>query len=461
VTSTKGEPSVANVDVRARTVIGTDPEQGGPSRTVVAPPGLADRVRRQLPATLRTLIRPLGLYLASRLVVYAAIGVVIMLQVGASTRHFNVGWFPSHPTSHPLFEALGMWDGGWYLHIVSHGYDTQLHPVGAYLPSVAFFPLLPLVVKATAFVTGLKALHAGILTVFVTGAVASVCVWLFVRHLTDGPTADRATALWCFFPGAMTLSFIYSEGLLVILAVVCLYALMRQRWLVAGLAALLASATAPEGLALLGACAWAAGAALLHRPRTPSPVGLGPGAQATSELPKTSGVRRHRGRPWLALAAPVLAPIGFLAYMAYLWRRTGDITYWYWAEKSFWNGRFNPWTSTFGRVEQAYHMPGIPDYVVPSICLFVLVVAAAMLWHWKPPAVVTIYAALVMAFVISSGTLGVRPRFFMAAFPFVVALARPAKGPAFSALLGASATLLALLTLVIVAAVNTAWTFTP
>jgi hypothetical protein len=43
----------------------------------------------------------------------------------------------------------------------------------------------------------------------------------------------------------------------------------------------------------------------------------------------------------------------------------------------------------------------------------------------------------------------------------VVALARPAKGPAFSALLGASATLLALLTLVIVAAVNTAWTFTP
>jgi hypothetical protein len=356
-----------------------------------------------------------------------------------------------------------MWDGGWYLHIVSHGYDTQLHPVGAYLPSVAFFPLLPLLVKATAFVTGLKALHAGILTVFVIGAIASVCVWLFVRRLTDGPTADRATALWCFFPGAITLSLIYSEGLLVILAVVCLYALMRQRWLVAGVAALLAGAAAPEGLALFGACAWAAGAALLHRPRMPTPVGVGPGARATTELPETSVVTRGRGggRPWLALAAPALAPLGFLAYMAYLWRRTGDITYWYWAEKSFWNGRFNPWTSTFGRVEQAFHMPGIPDYLVPTICLFVLVVAAVMLWQWKPPAVVTIYAALVMAFVISSGTLGVRPRFFIAAFPFVVALARPAKGPAFSALLGASATLLALLTIIIIAAVNTAWTFTP
>jgi hypothetical protein len=66
-----------------------------------------------------------------------------------------------------------------------------------------------------------------------------------------------------------------------------------------------------------------------------------------------------------------------------------------------------------------------------------------------------------MAFVISSGTLGVRPRFLLVAFPFVVALARPVRGSAFSALLGASATILALLTLITTAAVNTAWTFTP
>jgi len=453
---------VADVDVPERTVIRTDLEPGLLRGLTAALPGLIDRARDRLPPTARLLVRPLGVYLASRLVVYAAIGVVIALHLGASNQHFNMGWFPDHSTSRPLFEALGMWDGGWYLHIVSHGYDTQLHPVGAYLPSVAFLPLLPLVVKATAFVTGLKALHAGILTAFVIGAVASVAIWLFVRYLTDGPTADRATALWCFFPGAFTLSFVYSEGLLVVLAVVCLYALMRQRWLLAGVAALLAGATAPAGLALVGACAWGAGAALLRRPQTPPVARLGPGALATTELPRTAVARVARPRrDWLALTAPLLAPLGFLAYMAYLWQRTGDITYWYWAERSFWDGRFNPYTSTIGRVIQAWHMPEIPDFLVPTICLFVLAAAAIMLWRWKPPAVVTIYAALVMAFVMSSGTLGVRPRFYIAAFPFVVAMARPAKGPAFSALLGASATLLALLTLVVVAAVNSAWTFTP
>ncbi len=440
-------------------MIGTRPQRNEVSEVSAPLSGSGGNGRDRLSPTVRSLVRPLGLYLASRLVVYAAIGVVIMLHLGLSTHHFNSYWFPPHSTSRPFFEALGMWDGSWYLHIASHGYDTQLHPVGAYLPSVAFLPLLPILVKTTAIVTGLTVLHAGILTVFVIGAMASVGVWLLVRHLTDESTADRATALWCFFPGAMTLSFIYAEGLLVILAVVCLYALLRRRWLVAGLAALLAGATAPEGLALVGACAWAAGAALLHRPRFAALEGLGPGAQATIERAPASTVQGQR--PWLALAAPLLAPMGFLAYQAYLWRRTGNLTYWYWAERSFWDGRFNPYTSTIGRAIQAWHMPGIFDYLVPTICLAVLAVAAIMLWRWKPPAVVTIYAALTIAFVICSGTLGVRPRFLLAAFPFVVALARPARGPVFSALLGASAALLALLTLVIVAAVNTAWTFTP
>ena len=90
-----------------------------------------------------------------------------------------------------------------------------------------------------------------------------------------------------------------------------------------------------------------------------------------------------------------------------------------------------------------------------------LVAAAILLWRWKPPAVVTIYAALAMAFVIASATLGPRPRFFIAAFPFVVALARPVNGPAFDALLGTSAALLALLTVITIAAINPALAFTP
>jgi hypothetical protein len=74
---------------------------------------------------------------------------------------------------------------------------------------------------------------------------------------------------------------------------------------------------------------------------------------------------------------------------------------------------------------------------------------------------VTIYAAVAMGLVLVSGPLGARPRFFIAAFPFVVALARPAKGIAFSALLGAAAGCLGLLTLIIVSGVTAAQAFTP
>jgi hypothetical protein len=415
---------------------------------------LAQRSRRAaegLRPALRAVARPLGLYLASRIVVAAAIGVVITLHIGLATQHFHGSSFPLNPPKGSLFEALGMYDGAWYMWIAAHGYTTQLHPLNwAASPSVAFLPLLPVILRITVFVTGLNILYAGVLTAFVIGAVASVCLWVFVRRITDARTADRATALWCFFPGAVTLSLVYTEGLLVVLAVVCLFALMRGRWLVAGLAAAAASATSPEGLALTACCAWAAAAAILrHRD--------GQERAADDE----TLARRPLGGRWSALVAPLLAPTGWITYQAYLWHRTGDITFWYRVENVFWKGGFHPLTATIDKARLALDHPGMPDYVVPTLGLFVLVAAAILLWRWKPPAVVTIYAAVAMGLVLVSGPLGARPRFFIAAFPFVVALARPAKGTAFSALLGAAAGCLGLLTLIIVSGVTAAQAFTP
>jgi hypothetical protein len=413
-------------------------------------------------ATARTLARPLGLYLASRVVVYAAIGVVTTLHLGISTQQFHGPW-PVNPPGHQLFEALGTWDGGWYIHIASHGYTTALHPPSSVTASTAFLPALPVLLRVAQFVTGANMLYTAVLTSFVIGAVASICVWLFVRHLTDTPTADRGTALWCFFPGAVTLSLVYTEGLLVVFAVVCLYALLRKRWLIAGLAAAGASATSPEGLALFACCAWAAGAAILARPAvTTLPGGEGSAASAAASADDPRPTTAESGwRRWSALTAPLLAPLGWLIYQAYLWRRTGDLTFWYQAEKRFFNGGFHPWTVTGQLVQRAIDQPGVPSYLIPSLGLLVLAAAAVALWYWKPPAIVTIYAAVTMALVLSSGVLGARPRFFVAAFPFVIALARPVRGPAFHALLGVSAGALGLLTLIIVSFLNGHLGFTP
>jgi hypothetical protein len=417
--------------------------------------------------------------------VAATIGVVYMLHLGLAQQQFNGPW-PVNPPGTPLFAALGMWDGSWYIRIAGHGYTTLLHPVDNFTPTVAFLPLLPVLLRIVNFLTGLNYLYAGVLLSFVVGAIASIGVWLLARRLTDAATADRATALWCFFPGAITLSMVYTEGLVAVLAVVCLFALMRKRWLIAGLAAAGASAAAPEGLALTACCVWAAGTAILAWPSRPALLGgselsvwdsqvvsgrrqaVDPGGEVADGNRGQDGrdrsATRFAGRPgrrWLALVAPILAPLGWIAYQTYLWRRTGDPTFWYQVENNFWHGGFHLWTATGDKARLAFEHPGVPDYLIPTLGLFVLAAAAILLWRWKPPAVVTIYAAVAMGMVLCSGPLGARPRFFIAAFPFIVALARPVRGPAFSGLLGTSAACLGLLTLILAAGINQTLAFTP
>jgi hypothetical protein len=234
---------------------------------------------------------------------------------------------------------------------------------------------------------------------------------------------------------------------------------MRGRWLLAGIAAAGASATSPEGLALFACCAWAAGAAILARPTVaPLPART---ADAGSGRGIAPTMRKSAWRRWSPLTAPLLAPMGWLVYQAYLWRRTGDLTFWYHVEKRFFDGGFHPWGATGHIARLAIEQPGVPNFLIPTLGLLVLAASAIALWYWKPPAIVTIYAAVTMALVLSSGVLGARPRFFIAAFPFIIALARPVRGPAFHAVLGVSAGALALLTLILVSFINGHLVFTP
>jgi hypothetical protein len=113
---------------------------------------LVERAGQQAWPTAKALARPIGLYLVSRVAIALAIGLVIDFNLGLAHDHFNGPW-PTNPPGRPLFEALGMWDGGWYLRIAHAGYTTSLHPLSAYTPTVAFLPLLPVLLRITMFVT--------------------------------------------------------------------------------------------------------------------------------------------------------------------------------------------------------------------------------------------------------------------------------------------------------------------
>ena len=227
--------------------------------------------------------------------------------------------------------------------------------------------------------------------------------------------ADRSVALFCFFPGSFVLSMLYAEPLMLALGIGCLLALHDRRWLAAGLLAGLATATRPNAVALVVACAWAAVAAVV------------------------------RERQWRALVAPFLAPSGLLAFHAFLWARTGDLDAWARVQHDLWAERVDllaPFHNLADFVRHPFDDTNITLAVVGTVFV---VAALGLLVRARPPAPVLVYTVAVVILMLVSRTLGPRPRFVLTAFPLVVALGRT-RGVAFSALLGGSAVLLGALT---------------
>lgn len=355
------------------------------------------------------LARPLGIYLASRAVV--AIGAAIATVVRRPDLTF--------------VQALAGWDGGWYLAVARHGYpgEVPLADGEALQSTLGFFPLFPAVVRLVVAVTGIPYRPAGLLLSTAFGAGAAVLCWLLARRLSGPDAADRGVALLCFFPGALVLSMAYSEALLLLLAIGCLIALLRERWLVAGALAALATAARPNGVALVAACAWAALAAAR---------------------------RQGRLRP---LVAPLLAPGGLLAFTAFLHLHAGDAAAYFRTQREGWKQDLDPF-STFRLVGRFLDQPlADVNVIVPVLGLLFLAVAVPVLLRSRYPGAVIVYALAVLAMALSTDAMSGRPRFILTAFPLLTALGVRLSGLGFTAVLGSLATLLGAFTVLTLATI--------
>lgn len=353
---------------------------------------------------LRGSAEALGLFAASRLVILA-------------TAHIG----RTIDASRPIRNQLLGWDGGWYLNAAANGYPTSVPD--AYSPAsqttLAFFPGLPSAIRAVSALTGLRQDHAALLLVHVAGAATAIALWHLARHLTNRRIATRTVALFVFFPYSFVLSMIYPEALLCGLAAGSLLFLLRQQWVAAGLLAGLASGVRVHGLALAVACAVAAYPAVRDR------------------------------REWRALAAPILAPLGFLVWSAYLWSHTGSPTTWLDAQSHGWGNDATFEAEFFRRLQMLFSSVAIHDLNVLVWGLFVigLVAGALALWYWRPPAVLTAYSiAVLVPTIASSATIA---RYLMVVLPFYIAWARRMTDAAFAGILAVSAGLMAALYLVV------------
>ena len=322
-------------------------------------------------------------------------------------------------THHSWVSDLSTWDGAWFLKAVYHGWPSQLPVVDGHVGAspVAFFPLLPLVIRGLADVTGLGAATVGLIVSGLSGLGAVYAVGVLTRHFAGADGAERAALLFALSPGSFVFSLIYAEGLLLVFIALGLLALLQRRWLLAGVLGAFASVTSPVGLAFAASCA------------------------------VTAIVATWRHREWRSLVAPLLAPLGFLGWMTYLWRHTGTLMAWRETERYGWNS-YPSLLYPFRILGKFLFNPLSPTMTGQILfwCTVVAIYLIVLMFRERQPLAVLAYGVSAAVLFAISSPVGLRPRFLMLAFPLTIAAGTRWEGAKFRAALAVSIVGLTLMT---------------
>lgn len=400
--------AVEPVEEAAEALLDTDAPPASPPATTylrLSPPARSGLRDRLAPAWERWRF-PLAAYLSSR-VVYFAIAVLVGL-----VQHWS------------LKSELSNWDGVWYRRLAGLGYPDHVLHVQS---TLGFFPLYPILIWLVQHIFICSIFLAGIIISGLGGAVATV----LVQRLSEGwwgkEASRRAVLFFCFFPGSVVFSMVYSEGVLLPLVMGSILALERRRWVLAGVLAAFATAVGPTALPIVVVCAVAA----------------------------VQEARRRRWRPTKAMIAPLLAPLGIVAFAVFLWAWTGTPLASYNAQHTQWNERTNPLAlvTLVMRLVKETHVAGGDvhlnlNYISGLLGVAFLFFALYLLYKTRPristPAIVWTLGVAFLA--VTSENVPPNPRLLITAFPAVLVLAYRFRGAAFRRLMRISVFFLVVMT---------------
>ncbi len=313
--------------------------------------------------------------LTRALVVAVALAATAFVPLSAVCRN------ACHASSIPLLDVASRWDADPYLVIARDGYhaDAPSH--------VAYFPLYPFLMRIAAGLFGGDDayLAAGVVisNLALFAAVAYFARSVMLDH--DTPTATRSAVYLLVFPTTVFLSAVYAESLFLALAIAATYHARRREWLLAGALAALAALTRPFG-------------AVVALPL------------AMEALGRPVAIR--------GLAATLLAPAAFFAWLAVLWLITGDPRALLTAQAQ-WGTRPGLSLQVFADLfdPAVYSFP----YFVLAFTVFIgaLVVIS---WRVLRPSLAA-FGTVVFLVAISTGSLTSAPRYYLAVFPAFIALA--------------------------------------
>lgn len=312
-------------------------------------------------------------------------GVGLALAVFAASRIAQlalVAWMRP-ADGRTLGEILLIWDGDWFVRVATEGYPQgyTYDGNGALTGNgYAFFPLYPLLIRATAAISGLQPRTAAVVVAWLAAAAAAVLIYLLGTSLYDRRVGYALLALFCTQPMSVVLSLAYSESLFLALVAGMLLAAHRRAWPAAGVLGLAAALTRPTGAAAAGALAVAAAVLLLDRDRT-----------ATG---------RER---WLAAIAATVALAGVPGYLLWVGLRVGDLDAWFRIQAAGWETRFDFGATTLRFLHDALRAgEGFVEVSVALLIVAVVVAAAVALARrvWPPLAA---YGLGVLVLVLGQG----------------------------------------------------------
>ncbi len=354
----------------------------------------------------RMIRHALPIYVLSRLCVLAGAAVVAAeLRVDANLadeRSLPVA--DPHGTEsvgsavRPILDVLTSWDGLWYMDIVRDGYPTSVQPDVTYHVDdarAAFFPLFPLLGRwFDAIVPGGDS--TAVLTMnAILGFVAVVLIGVLAQQLYGERVGRNTATLVALFPGSFVLSFAYSESLMLVFAAACLLMLVHHEWVAAGVFAALATATRPNGLALVVACAVAALIAI------------------------------REDRDWSSLAAVLLAPIGFITFQVWLGQHTGEAGVWFRVQREAWDEGASFGLTALTNTAEAITQPlTSPTDTITALSVVATVILLIVSWRARLPWVLTAYSWTIVALMLTPATVTARPRVLFTAFPLLIGAAQ-------------------------------------
>ena len=296
------------------------------------------------------------------------------------------------------------WDAIWYGSIAQDGYQY----LGTREASnVAFFPLFPLVNGLAMRLAGLPVEVAGPLLSSLLALAACVLLYRLAYRETGEPaTVERSVVYLLAFPAAYYLAIGYSEALYLLCVLAAFLWAREGRWGPAGAAAFLA------------------GLARLHGALLIFPLGY--------------EYLRQRDFKWQNIRADAIAvlaaPLGVLAFMAYLGLQFGQPLAYFEIQALFFKGSRAGAFPTFPTTTLANYLGGLLDGapttegVIVVGATILLLVLTLEVWV-RLPRVYGVYMLTVALFSLIGGDLISMPRFVVPMFPAFIALALIGRRP--------------------------------